>query len=326
MKGVSESSTSPPSQPTHPRVLTNRPRSSEEIQGAAALMNLNRPESSTISVRPIVTQTPSMDNFSSYTISRDSGGSPSRMRRNIFPVPESNRMVLPTTRNRGRNYRLQEGSVNNQVGQVFRNFWHMGNYNYNGYVDQQERIMVEGSRSPRLQAQEPWYRSSTPFPPLLRFRTDNYDRHRAFIGLIRAPIGSTSRLGNSQWQLAAPHEAPDFIISGTPADRRLNIFYVPNADGTFPDNNQARLSPLLQAPHTIIGVSSPNLVPEEGGSEALMGSGDRQNTIVIDEDPPHRATTNRNLPRTTIVIDDPPQVRPRAVNWPRDVGTPRSPT
>lgn len=326
MKGVSESSTSPPSQPTHPRVLTNLPRSNEEIQGAAALMNLNRPESSTISVRPIVTQTPSTDNFSSYTISRDSGGSPSRMGRNLFPVPESNRMVLPTTRNRGRNYRLQEGSVNNQVGQVFRNFWHMGNYNYNGYVDQQERFMVEGSRSPRLQAQEPWYRSSTPFPPLLRFRTDSYDRHRAFIGLIRAPIGSTSRLGNSQWQLAAPHEAPDFIISGTPADRRLNIFYVPNADGTFPDNNQARLSPLLQAPHTIIGVSSPNFVPEEGGSEALMGSGDRQNTIVIDEDPPHRATTNRNLPRTTIVIDDPPQVRPRAVNWPRDVGTPRSPT
>lgn len=192
--------------------------------------------------------------------------------------------------------------------------------------------MIEDSRSPRLQVQEPWYRTSTSFPPLLRFRTNSYDCHRVSIGLVRAPIGSTSRLGNSRWQLAALHEVPDIMISGTPADRRLNVFYVPNADGTFPDNNQARLSPLLQAQHTTIGVLSPNLVPEEDISEVQMGSDGKedsvengQNTIVIDEDPPHRAATNRDLPHTTIVIDDdpPPQARPRTVNWPRDVGAPR---
>lgn len=325
MKGVSKSSTGPLSQPG---VLTNRPRSNSEIQGAAALMNLNRPASSMTNMRPIVTPTPPTDNPSSYTVRRDGGASPSRMRRNSFPAAESNRMVLPT-RNRGRDYCLQEGSINNQVGQVFGNFWRMGNHNPNSYPGQQGGFIVEGSRSPRLQG--PWYRTSTPFPPLLRFRANNYDRHRAFIGLVRAPIGSTSRLGNSQWQLASPHEAPDFIISNTPADRQLNIFYVPDADRTFPGSIQARFSPLLQAPRAIVGVSSPNLVPEEDSSEAQMGSGDRENAVengqntIINEDPPYGATTNRNLPRATIVIDDdPPQVRPRTVNWPQDVGTLRS--
>lgn len=324
-------------QPTLPRELTNLSRSNAEIQGAAALMNLNRAASlasSATTANPILKQPLPTNNFPSYIFRRGSRELFGQEHINPVSVPESNR-IISSTRNRGNTYRLQEGGITSPAGRPPGYIWPRDNSYFSNQLPQQERFIFANSGSPCIPTGESWYPTSTAVPPYLRFHTNTHDGRRSSIGLVRAPIGSNSRLGTSQWQLAAPGEVPDYIISGTVADRQLNIFYVTNADGTFPDGSRPRPSPLLQAPYTVVGASSHNLAPEKDSSDVQMGAEDKEDavvetgpsTIVIDKDLPHRITTSGDLSRTTIVIDDDPPLRerpimarPRTVKWPQDVG------
>lgn len=313
--------------------------SSADIQGAATLMSLGHDanlEYSASTTSPIVTQTPQR-NYPPHILHSNTQvtGTPSTVNPglpNINPVsyPDPDWIILPPTRTRGENYRLQEGSVRSPAHESVGYPQSAQNFNYSTRLPEPEALMYVPYRDPRPPV-------GWPVLPPLQFHTNSYDRHQSSIGLVRAPIGSPSRIGNSPWKLAAHNEVPDFRMTGTPADRKLDIFYVPNADGEFPSHNQPRSSLAQTHPLTMAPYQNPPL-PEDEISGIRMGSEDEegveqsvhvneQTPIVINDNPPHRTTIGRNQPRVTIVIDDdmpsrdrPVTPRPSKIKWPEDVG------
>lgn len=332
------------------------PISSADIQGAATLMSLGHDANSAYSASatsPIITRGPQRN----YTSHIFHGGAPVTGARSAAgpglqntnpvphpdpePEPDPNWIILPPTRKRSKNYRLQEGSVRSPARQSVRNPQPAQNFNPSMRLPQPETFMYMPNAIPHPPTGVPWYPMGGPAPPPLQFRTNSYDRHQSSIGLVRAPIGSPSRIGNSPWKLAARDEVPDFRMTGTPADRKLDIFYVPNTDGEFPSHNQQPRSSLAQTPHPLPMAPYQNPpLPEDEISGIRMGSEDEerveqsvhvneQNTIAIDDSPPHRPTIERNQPLTTVVIDDEQPrrdqlviSRPSKIKWPEDVGIP----
>lgn len=330
-----------------------------DIQGATALMNLNHDRNLTRSIgtaNPAPTQNPERTSHilrnNTYVASAQPEAGPGRENTNSGFVPPPGRVVLPPPRTRGIDYRLQEGSVRSHTHRPVSNPWPADNFGSGQRLTQQHTFMDAGSEYPRPPVGGLWYSTGAPILPPLQFRTNSYNQHRSSVGLVRAPIGSSSRLGNSPWQLAAANQVPDVRMTGTPADRDLDIFYVPNPDGSFPVLNQPISYPIIQA--TPPSVISPPIYrrPEEDYAGIRMGSEyqeraveetldeNEQNTVSAGDGPPHRATTDRNQPcttphrtsidsnqpRTTIVIDDDPPPRDettvsrRSIKWPKDVG------
>lgn len=332
--------------PTGP--MSMLPLSIADIQGAATLMSLGHDANfaySSGTTGLVVTQQPQRNNTSHIFHSNTQvTGAPPAVNpglQNINPVsypePDPDWIILPPTRTRSKNYRLQEGSVRSPARQTVRNPQPVQNFNSSTRLPQPEPFMHVNNANPYPPAGVPWYPMGGPVLPPLQFRTNSYDRHQSSIGLVRAPIESASRIGTSPWKLAARNEVPDFRVTGTPADRNLDLFYVPNADGGFPGHNQPRPF-LAQTPHPLtMAPYQTRPLPEDEISSVRMGSEDEerveqsvnvneQNTIVIEDNPPYRTTINRNQPRATVVIDDdvpgrdqPILPRPSKIKWPEDV-------
>lgn len=357
-KSAPKSSTLVSSQLPTPGLAGILSMSRADIQGAAALMNLNHDHNLRHRIgntNPAPTQNPDRTSRLFRNNIRVPGTRPEvgprRQNRNSVFVPGPGRAVLPPPRTRGIDYRLQQRNVRNPAHRPVGNHWPAGNFGSGPRLTQQHMFMGAGSQYQHPPVGGPWYSTGAPILPPLQFRTNSYDQRRSSIGLVRAPIGSSSRLGNSPWQLAAANQVPDVRMTGTPADRNLNIFYVPNPDGTFPVLNQPISYPIIQAlPPSVI---SPPVYrpPEEDYANIRMGFEDNEraveevldenehNTIVAHGGPPRRTTTdgnqprtaphrntiNNNQPRTTIVIDDDPPLRDettvsrRSIKWPKDV-------
>lgn len=354
-KSAPQSSTLVSSQLPTPGPASILSMSRADIQGAAALMNLNhdhnlRHRTGNSNQAPMQNPERTSRIFRNNTRipgTRPEAG-PRRQNRNSALVPDPGWAVLPPSRTRGIDYRQQQGSVRSPAHGPVSNPWPANNFSSGPRLTRQHTFMNAGNEYPRPPVGGPWHSTGAPILPPLQFRTNSYDQHRSSIGLVRAPIGSSSRLGNSPWQLAPANRAPDVRMTGTPADRNLNIFYVPNPDGSFPVLNQPISYPIIQAlPPSVI---SPPVYrpPDEDYADIRMGFEDNervveegrdengQDTIVANDGPPRGTTTHgnqprtiphRNQPRTTIVIDDDPPLRDettvsrRSIKWPKDVGT-----
>lgn len=298
---------------------SNLPIDMAEIQGAAALLDLNHP-ANTPGTGPAIAraiETEISRNIRSADAPAQTTPHEEFIRALYSRIYGQN--VGPTNRNQDSHHYPRSQYVSGPGGYVASR---TGNIRaFGGFQSEnqhlQQRWVGDGVSEARGPASTLQHSTASLVSPPLRFQTNTLARYGPSIGLVRAPLGSSSRIGTSQWQVAASNQVPECTITGTPADRNLDVFFLPNADGTFPDDNRPRPSATsTRPPNPMSSNSRANWPPEYNTSELQMGHDDEEDT------------EENNEQNVTVIKDDqsdraaPTTTRRSAIKWPQDVGIP----